>query len=63
MSDFLFARPSFFNGFISVVDIWGIPHSYNSSRSPIAADRRAMYADMQSLQNDMKVAFSVLQDE
>ena len=42
MSDFLFATPSFIDGAMSVIDLFGIAQEYNDSSSEAAADARAV---------------------
>ena len=57
MTDFLFARPSFIDGVLSVVDLFGISPDYNSSNTSEDADRRARQADIKALKNDFEAAY------
>ena len=57
MTDFLFSRPSFIDGVISIVDLIGISPDYNSSTTPEEADRRARQADIKALKKDFETAY------
>lgn len=63
MSDFLFAMPKTIDGIASVIDLFGVYPMYNNSASGEEADRRAFTADMQALQNDMKLAVKIVNQE
>lgn len=49
MFDYLFAQPSFLSGAARVIDLGGTFDDYNRSRTPDAADMRAMYADWRAV--------------
>ncbi len=55
-SDFLFVRPSFFNGMARVVDIFAELDDYNVSATPEEADARALKSDWQTLLKDIEAA-------
>ena len=57
MSTFLFATPKFIDGVASVIDLFGIYNAYNDLPTGREADRRAVTADMQVMQEDAMVAF------
>lgn len=59
-SDFLFARPSFFEGVARIVDLGGSLNAYNRSRTPEEADARAIYEDWRALGHDVRVALDEL---
>ena len=52
MSDFLFANPSFIDGVISIIDLFGVSQEYNSSENENIADMRAMSADAKATKKD-----------
>ena len=56
MSDFLFATPSFIDGAMSVIDLFGIAQEYNDSSSEAAADARAVRADFVKAYNSAVAA-------
>ena len=56
MSTFLFATPKVIDGIASVIDLFGVYTVYNDSPSTAEADRRAMTADMQAMQQDAIIA-------
>lgn len=58
MTDFLYARPSFIDGLMSLVDLFGISPEYNTSANAAEADRRAFAADADSLRSDFDIIFS-----
>lgn len=62
-SDFLYARPSFIEGVGRMLDVAGSLSMYNISRSPEAADGRAMYEDWKALGHDLRVALEELRSE
>lgn len=57
MSDFLFSNPSFIDGVMSVVDLFGVAQEYNDSRSPNSADSRAIRADTNAVKKDFADAY------
>ena len=63
MTDFLFARPSFIDGVMSLVDLFGIAPAFNDSKTSEDADRRAKQADIKALKNDFEVAYSKVRAE
>ncbi len=62
MTDFLYNNPSFVGGVATVLDLFGSLPAYNSSKSPAEADKRAHFADLLALKNDMKVALAEISD-
>jgi hypothetical protein len=56
MSDFLYATPSFFGGMASILDIGSTLTVYNTSLTPEIADKKAMYADLKVIGDDMRGA-------
>ncbi len=58
MSDFLFANPSFIDGAMSVIDLFGIAPEYNESTSPEKADERALRADVNAIKADFVKTYS-----
>ena len=58
MSDFLFATPSFIDGAMSVIDLFGIAQEYNDSSSEDAADARAVRADINAIKADFVKAYN-----
>ncbi len=56
MTDYLYARPSFIGGVMSVLDLFATSQVYNSSDSEEDANRRAANADILALKNDMSSA-------
>lgn len=58
MTDFLFARPTFVDGVMSLVDLFGIAPSFNDSKTSEDADRRAKQADVKALKNDFEIAYN-----
>lgn len=65
-SDFLFARPSFFEGVARVIDLGNTLNEYNSSKTPAEADARALKADWdcvgKSIRDAMKGAGDVAEE-
>ncbi|WP_296333961.1 hypothetical protein [uncultured Treponema sp.] len=57
MSDFLFANPSFIDGVMSVIDLFGVSQEYNDSSSEETADNRALRADAAAIKNDFVNAY------
>ena len=58
MSTYLFANPTYVDGIMSVIDLFGISNEYNTSSNEAKADERALRADVQALKEDAKVAFN-----
>lgn len=58
MSDFLFARPSFIDGVMSIVDLFGVSQEYNDSKSEDSADSRAIRADANAIKADFITAYN-----
>jgi hypothetical protein len=52
-TDFLFARPSFMEGFARIVDFGGSLNEYNSSQSHEEADAMAIQKDFAVVGNDI----------
>ena len=59
-SDFLFATPSFSMGLAAVLDVGGTLVEYNSSRTPVEADRRAIRSDWETIGNDIRIAMRIV---
>ena len=57
MSDFLFATPSFIDGVMSVIDLFGVSQEYNDSHSEESADSRAIRADANAIKADFINAY------
>lgn len=55
MTDFLFAKPDFLSGAMTVLDLFAVSQNYNESESPEDADRRAFTADLMALAGDMQI--------
>ncbi len=53
-TDFLFARPSFLEGFARVVDLGGTLNTYNTSPSAAEADAAAIWADVRAVAGDIR---------
>jgi len=56
MSTFLFATPKVLDGIASVIDLFGVYTTYNDSPTSEEADRRAITADIQAMQQDAMIA-------
>jgi hypothetical protein len=54
MTSFLFATPSFADGFARTLDMAGDFDVYNESSTPEAADARALWSDWCAVGEDMK---------
>ena len=52
-SDFLFARPSFFEGVARTIDLFGVLQEYNRSTSENEADAWAVYNDFRAVGEDI----------
>jgi hypothetical protein len=52
-TDFIFARPSFIEGFARIVDFGGTLNEYNRSLTPEEADARALKNDFSVVGNDI----------
>lgn len=63
MTDFLFARPSFWSGAARVLDFAGTLQTYNTSREAEEADRRALRADWNAVGDDMRWAIRIVETE
>ncbi len=59
MSDFLFARPSFWEGLGRLIDFGGTLTEFNSSPSGPQADRLALEQDWRMVGNDLRAAMGV----
>lgn len=55
-TSFLFADPSFSEGVGRLADFSGALNNYNISRTPKAADRRAIRADWEVVGDDLREA-------
>ncbi len=53
-TDFLFARPSFLEGFARIVDLGGTLSAYNTSSTPEQADTAALVADVRAVAEDIR---------
>ena len=54
LSTFLFAQPSFFEGFGRAIDLGDTLTEYNRAQSPLQADRAALMADWQSVGDSIR---------
>lgn len=61
MPDFLYARPTWIDGVMSLVDFFGTAQMYNESKNEQSADRRAFTADIKSLKQDAKFLYIIAQ--
>lgn len=59
MSDFLFARPSFWEGLGRLIDFGGTLTEFNSALSGPQADRYAIAQDWQAVGDDLRNAMGV----
>ena len=62
-TDYLFARPSIWQGIGSIADVWGTRWPYNYSDSETEADLRALRCDWVTVGNDLRLAMAVKDDE
>jgi hypothetical protein len=60
MSDFLFARPSIWEGIGRNIDLFGVLNSYNHSQNGHEADLKAMRNDVAALRKDFYNAYGVV---
>jgi hypothetical protein len=51
-TDFLFPRRSFWTGFSSILNIFGDPYKFNSSKTPEEADLKAIKSDWEMVGED-----------
>jgi hypothetical protein len=56
-TDFLFARPSFWEGAARIIDLGDTLTEYNSSLSGQQADRNALRADWRAIGHDLASVF------
>jgi len=61
-STYLFARPSFAEGFARLVDIANSLNTYNQSRNGEKADARAIYEDWKAVGHDVRVSLEQLRE-
>ena len=54
----LYARPSFFQGMGSVLDVFGVFREHGVAGDPEQADARALYSDFQAVGVDLAKAMS-----
>lgn len=59
MSDFLFARPSFWEGLGRLIDFGGTLTEFNNALSGPQADRYAIAQDWQAVGDDLRNAMGV----
>jgi hypothetical protein len=62
-SDFLFARPSFVEGFARMMDLSGSLNTYNLSATGEEADARASFRDWRAIGRDVRAALEELRRE
>ncbi len=62
-SSFLFARPSFLEGMVRVLDMGGTLQEYNRALTPAQADALALYADAWAVGGDMRQAMEAFARE
>jgi hypothetical protein len=58
MTDYLFARPSFWEGVARNFDIYGGLNRYNYSKTGAEADRLALMSDWKAVYNDLWQAYN-----
>ncbi|MBQ7544955.1 MAG: hypothetical protein IJT02_08430 [Synergistaceae bacterium] len=58
MTDFLFARPTFWSGMGAVLDLGGTMVMFNESASPEEADNLALANDWAAVGNDIRSAMA-----
>ena len=58
MTDFLFARPTFWSGMGDVLDLGGTMVMFNESASPEEADNLALANDWAAVGNDIRSAMA-----
>ena len=58
MTDFLFARPTFWSGMGAVLDLGGTMEIFNESASPDEADTLALANDWAAVGNDIRSAMT-----
>lgn len=63
MTDFLFSKPDWLSGVMSVLDLFGLSQGYDSSLNPEIADRFALNSDINVLKKDFDVAYSQVRSE
>lgn len=56
MTDFLFARPSFFEGIGRIIDLGGTLTEFNTSLGPEQADRLATASDYMAVASDLRAS-------
>ena len=57
MTDYLYARPSILEGIGRNIDFFGVLNRYNSSKSDVDADRKAILSDWLAVYGDMQKAY------
>lgn len=57
-TDFLFPKRNFWTGFASVLNIFGDPHMFNTSKSGEEADYKAIQSDWEMVGNDFNDVLS-----
>ena len=62
-TDFLVARPSFFEGIARVMDLGNTLSVYNTSSTTSAADERALRNDFRMVGQDIMAAAKILTNE
>ena len=62
-SDFLFAMPSLLSGVARTLDLGSTFDSYNASKTPEEADRRALVADWKSTGQDLDRAMRTHEEQ
>ena len=62
-SDYLFARPSFIEGFGRIIDLSGSLNTYNVSRTGDEADARAIFEDWNAIGHYVVVSLEQLRTE
>lgn len=57
MTDFLFSKPDWLDGVMSVLDLFAVSPEYNSSDTAENADKKAYKADVNALKKDFDIAY------
>ncbi|MEQ1733108.1 MAG: hypothetical protein ABL940_05510 [Bacteroidia bacterium] len=58
-TDFLFPKRNFWSGFSSVLNIYGNPNKFNSSKTGEEADCKAIKSDWEMIGEDFKYAIHI----
>ncbi len=62
-SSYLFARPSFWTGFGSCIDLFGVTFEYNRALTPKQADYFAIRSDWAAVGQDIRHALGEFEEQ